>query len=101
MITLFAEPCGPSYEWICELLIANRSLRSMARIDSGGIVQLEEPLSDRMHEGLEVSSWKIGSADGLVEQGITCKDVTVACEADATGRVAWSVENMNRSVCHS
>src|SRR5216110_1021080 len=90
------QPCSLSYKRIRQLLITNRSLRSVARIDSSGVVQLEEPLSDRMHEGLEVSSWKIGSADGLVEQGITSKDVTVAGEADAAGGMAWSVENVNR-----
>src|SRR5712664_4226465 len=81
--------CGFSYEWVCKLLVTDCSLRSMSRIDSGVIVQFEEFLSNRMDECVEVSSRKIGSADGLVEESITSQDISIAGHADAAARVAW------------
>src|SRR5712692_2664775 len=94
------QPCGFSYEWICKLLITDCSLRSMPRIDSGVIVQLEELLPNRIDERVEVSSRKICSSDGLVEESITSQNVSVARQADAPGRVARSVKNADRLVSH-
>jgi len=67
----------------------------MSRIDRGVIVQLEELLHDRMDERVEVSSWKIGPSDGLVEESITSQYVTFAREADTSWRMSWSMEDTN------
>src|SRR5713101_7948132 len=72
----------------------------MSRIDSGVIVQLEEPLPDRVNEGLEISTWKISPAYRLVEESITGQNIPVARQADAPGRMARSVENPDRLVSH-
>src|SRR5437899_12339231 len=94
----YLQPCGLPYKRICQLLITNRGLGSVAGIDNCIIVQFEESLPDRANKDLEVSPRKIGSADGLVEESITSQDVTVAGQADAAGRVTGSVENPNRLV---
>src|SRR5712691_808050 len=91
----YLQPCSFSHEWIRKLLIADCSLRSMSRIDNGVIVQLEEPISNRMDERVEVSSWKISPAYRLVEESVAGKNVALAGQADTTRRMPWSVENLN------
>src|SRR5712691_1345387 len=90
-LLLDLQSCSLSYEWICKLLITDCSLRSMPRIDSSIIVQIEEFLPNRVNKRVEVSSWKIGSADGLVEESITSQNVSVAGQTDAARRMARSV----------
>src|SRR5207247_10335332 len=92
------RPCRPSHEGICELLIADSGLRSMARIDCCVIVQLEQAAPDRMDESVEVPSWKLCPSDCLVEESVTCQDVSVAGQADAAVRMAWSVGNRDRLI---
>src|SRR2546422_9248755 len=96
----YLHPCSFSHEWICKLLITDCSLRSMSRIDSGVIVQLEELLPNRIDKRVEVSSWKISPADRLVEESITSQNIPVPGQADAPWRVARSMENPDRLVSH-
>jgi len=97
-LLLDLQSCSLSYEWICKLLITDCSLRSMPRIDSSVIVQIEEFLPNRMNKRVEVSSWKISPAYRLVEESITSQNISVAIQADTPGRMARSVENPDRLV---
>src|SRR5205807_6096725 len=94
----YLQPCSLSYKRICQLLITNRGLGSVAGIDNCIIVQFEESLPDRANKDLEVSPRKIGWPDGLVEETISSQDLTVAGRADAAGRATGGVEKPNRLV---
>lgn len=66
-------------------LDANRSLGPVAAVYHGRIGQGKELGLDALHQGGEITSWKIGAANGPIEQHVAPQYGAVALKRDTSG----------------